>query len=191
MISQLLDASSNKLLIPVVVVLAAAPLVRGLFSLYRSRSQDRKEFLELWRADHPDDLWLEVVVRHMFGVYLPAGLIRSLRSSPQAGRALLEISQSWPLLEMHDETSVVSWRSERHATSAKRRWWVKVCNLGYFVAMGSGLWIGLKLVLAQAPQHPILWVYPVVLALVGLLCLSHADRLKVADRAVPRWLGLS
>lgn len=76
MIQEILKATGGALLVPLAVLLAAMTLAKGLFSLHRSRSQSRKEFLELWHRDNPDDLWLEVAVRHLVDVYLPASLIR-------------------------------------------------------------------------------------------------------------------
>jgi hypothetical protein len=189
-IQELLDASNDKLLVPLAVVAVLTTLAKGLFSLHRSRSQKRKEFLELWRADPPDDLWTEVAIRHLIGEYLPASIIRMLCTSPQAGRALGEIAESWPLLEMDDETGDVRWLKPRYASPATRRRWRRGFNVGYFVLFGAGLFVGYLLFVTSKPFPMLYWVYPITGMLLGLICLHHADRLKTADRAVPRWLGL-
>src|SRR5262245_48198103 len=59
-------------LIALVVLLGflAVPLAKGMFAVVRGRDERRKEFLELWtqREHHKDDLWLESIVRHGYGV---------------------------------------------------------------------------------------------------------------------------
>ena len=52
-----------------VLALFALPVpIRGFFALTRSRSQSRKEFLELWKdGDKSDDFWLELMIRHGLG----------------------------------------------------------------------------------------------------------------------------
>lgn len=189
-ISNLLAASNGGLLVPLALVIAATVVAKGVFSLHRSRSQDRKEFLDVWGRDHPDDLWLEVAVRHLSGTYLPAKLIRMLRTSPQAGRAILEIAQSWPLLEMDDTNGDMRWASDRHATSRKRRSRIRALGVGYFVGMGLGGWLGLRFLEGSGPSHAIFWVYPIAGIMVGMVCLYKAEQLETANRAVPRWLGL-
>jgi hypothetical protein len=189
-IQELLDASNDKLLIPLAVVAVLTTLAKGLFSLHRSRSQNRKEFLELWRGDHPDDLWIEVAVRHLVDEYLPASIIRMLRACPQAGRALGEIAESWPLLEMDDETGDVRWCASRYASPLQRKWWGRAFSIGYFVLFGAGLFLGYLLLVTSQPVPAPVWAYPITGISSGLICLHSADRLKTADRAVPRWLGL-
>jgi hypothetical protein len=190
-IEELLQASGGALLVPLAVLLATTAVAKGLFSLHRSRSQNRKEFLELWRGEQPDDLWTEIAVRHLVGEYLPASIIRQLRASPQAGRALGEIAESWPLLEMDDETGDVRWLKSRYASPTKRKGWRRGFNAGYFVLFGVGLFVGYLLFVTSKPFPALYWIYPIAGILLGLSCLHHADRLKTADRAVPRWLGLT
>lgn len=190
MISNLLAASNGTLLVPLALVIAATVLVKGVFSLHRSRSQDRKEFLDVWGRDNPDDLWVEVAIRHMYGTYLPAAVIRMLRASPQAGRALLEISESWPLLEMDDETKDIRWRHKWHATASRRRW-LWVCYWGLYLAIvGTSLINALMLVVDPQPNS-LYWPYIVAGLMIGVGCLYKAEQLQTARRAVPRWLGLS
>jgi hypothetical protein len=189
-IQELLDAGGDKLLVPLAVVAVLTTFAKGLFSLDRSKSQNRQEFLELWRADPPDDLWTEVAVRHLIGEYLPASIIRMLRTSPQAGRALGEISEAWPLLEMDDETGGVRWLKPRYASPTKRKKWRLGFNVGYFVLFGAGLFVGYLLLVAPKPFPAPYWIYPITGMLLGLICLHSGERLKTADRAVPRWLGL-
>jgi hypothetical protein len=188
-IQELLEASHGALLVPLALLVALAVLAKGTFSLHRSKSQNRKEFLELWRGEHPDDLWLEVAVRHLVGEYMPAALIRSLRTSPQAGRALIEVAECWPLLEVDDETGQVRWRHAWCSTARRRKWVRRACWFGYYTGVGSGLFEAFALAQAKLPLISG-WIVPVASIVFGIWCAWHAERLNAAQRSVPRWLGL-
>lgn len=193
MIEELLKVGGEKLIVPVLVAVIGAALVKGMFGLDRSKSADRKDFLDLWvRRESHDDLWLEVAVRHLFGTYLPASLIRSLLQSHQAGRALLEISQCWDYLDMHDETGEVQWKAKRHEYSRKRRRESRFFDAAYFLLMAVALLIAYVTLrgLLGAVGSAIAWVYVVLSGTFAFWCLAKADMLKTANRAVPRWLGL-
>lgn len=195
MIDKLIESSGGRLLLPIVLALVAASLAKGIFGLYRSKSADRRDFLDLWsKAESQSDLWLEVAVRHLVGTYLPASLIRSLMRSPQAGRALLDVAESWDLLEMHDETNEVHWRTKRHRNLKWRKIEWRVYLLGYFLAMGFGGYLIFLAFMSSASTLQLkevnLWLYGAIFIGFGLWCLSKSDRLKTASRAMPRWLGL-
>lgn len=193
MIEKLLEMSNGKLLIPVLCALVGAALVKGIFNLHRSKSADRRDFLDLWKSNEThDDIWLEVSVRHLFGTYLPASIIRDLMQSPQAARALLEASEFWDLLEMDDETLEVSWKKKRHATASKRNKWRYALNALYFIAMGLGLFC-IYLAVASNAQVTLVvsfWIYGIFLGGLGMRCLHLADKLTIASTGAPRWLGL-
>ncbi|MFD0738511.1 hypothetical protein ACFQZQ_04320 [Lysobacter koreensis] len=194
MIKALLDATGGWMLIPIVVAVAGTAVAKGLFGVYRSKSQDRKDFLDLWeRRESPDDLWLEVAVRHQFGAYLPAPLIRSLQRSSQAGRALLEVSECWDMLDMDDETGEVHWRAKRYANPRHRWWMQKVFTAGYYVLMFAAGILAIVLIKSTGRtdfSYAILWAYPLFLGGAAFCCLSRSERLETASKAVPRWLGL-
>lgn len=193
MIEKLLEASNGKLLIPVLFALMGTVLVKGLFNLNRSKSADRRDFLDLWRQNETrDDIWLEVSVRHLFGTYLPASIIRSLIHGPQAARGLLEVSEFWDLLEINDETLEVSWKKKRYATARRRNGWRYALNVFYFVAMGLGLFF-IYLAIASNAQMTLVvsfWVIGIFLGGVGMRSLHLADKLTTANTGAPRWLGL-
>ena len=194
MIEKLLEVSNGKLLIPVLCALVGAMLVKGIFSLHRSKSADRRDFLDLWmRNEGRDDIWLEVSVRHLFGTYLPASIIRSLMQGPQAARALLEVSEFWDLLEMNDETLELRWKRKSHATSNGRRTWRYALNLLYFAAMGSALVFSYLAIIEDANTALMLswWIYGLFLAGFAMRCVDLGDKLKTASTGAPRWLGLS
>lgn len=193
MIDELLNFGGQQALIPVLAAVVGTWLVRGLFGIHRSKSQNRKEFLELWaHGQLQDDIWLEVSVRHLFGTYLPASLIRSLLQSPQAARALLEVSESWDFLDMDDETKEVKWKKERYSDPNKRNWSRRLFSWSYFVCMGLALFIGyLMLATSLGPAYSAVgWVYVFFFAGLAFWCLSKSDGLNTANIAVPRWLGL-
>ena len=74
---ELIEVGGANFLIPAVLSILVFYAIRGLFGLHGRRSQHRKEVLELWDgARSQDDVWLEIVVRHLVGVYLPAHAIR-------------------------------------------------------------------------------------------------------------------
>lgn len=194
MIEKLLEIGNGKLLIPVLCALAGAVLVKGVFNLHRSKSADRRDFLDLWmRSQDRDDLWLEVSIRHLFGTYLPASIIRSLLQSPQAAQALLEVSEFWDLLEINDETLDLRWKKKRHATENARRYWRYASNVLYFVSMGLGLLCIYVAIVIDAKMTFVLslWVYGFFLVIIGMRCLHYADKLITASKGAPRWLGLT
>jgi hypothetical protein len=97
-----------------VLALYALPvLARGLFALKRSRSQERKEFLELWKdGDKSDDFWLELMVRHCFGEALPAVLIRHVMCLPAAPSKLANLAKSWSWFTYDIRTGRLEWKSK-------------------------------------------------------------------------------
>ncbi|MFC3814141.1 hypothetical protein [Lysobacter sp. GCM10012299] len=192
-IEKLFDVAEGRFIVPLVLIAAGVALIRAVFSMRRSVSADRKDFLELWsRAAERDDAWIEVAVRHLFGEYLPASLIRSLLTSSQAGRALCEVSAAWPLLDMDDETKQLHWKLERHSSARRRRNEVRVLNLSYAALAGSALvciWLG------SAGQFGALvrfncWAYAFLSLCGAAFCVMRSDQLESAGKAVPRWLGL-
>lgn len=192
-IDKLLEVSNGKLLIPVLCAFVGTFLVKGLFNLHRSKSADRRDFLDLWmRSEGRDDIWLEVSVRHLFGTYLPASIIRSLMQGPQAARALLEVSEFWDLLEINDETLELSWKKNSHATVSGRKVWRYALNALYFIAMGLALLCIYVAIVADAKTTTIvsLWIYGFFLGGFGMRCLHQADKVTTANSGAPRWLGL-
>lgn len=193
MIKELLEASGGKLLFPLVVVVAGAALVRGAFGLFRSRSQDRRDFLDLFRDwERQSDLWLTVAVRHVFGAYLPADLIRQLMAGPQPGRALLEVGSAWDMLDMDDETGEIRWRRKLHRRAWFRRsakWISLVLYVVFAVIAGlcalrayAGGWS------FAAPW--MLWLYAGSAGVFAARCLVYNTDIAQAHTAAKRWLGI-
>lgn len=193
MLDKLLEIGDGKLLIPVLCAVVGALFVKGIFNLHRSKSTDRRDFLDLWmRKEARDDVWLEVSVRHLFGTYLPASIIRSLMQSPQAARTLMEVSEFWDLLEMNDETLEIGWKKKSHATAKGRRIWRYSLNGLYFIAMAVALLCAYVAIVADAKTTLVLtlWVYAVSLGGFAMGCLHLAEKITTANTGAPRWLGL-
>ena len=193
MIKELLEASGGRLLFPLVVVVSCATLVRGLFGVSRSRSQDRRDFLDLFRNwERQSDLWLSVVVRHVFGAYLPADLIRQLMAARQPGRALLEVCSAWEMLDIDDETGEIRWRRKLYRQVWFRqlaRWgalvlYVVLASVAGLCALRAyaGGWDGV------APW--VLWVYAGAAGVMAVRCLTYNFDIAQAHKAARRWLGL-
>ncbi|QWF15110.1 hypothetical protein [Lysobacter capsici] len=177
-------------LFPLAAIVLVPFVAKGIFGFQRSRSQDRKDFLDLWpKRDQTDDLWLQVAVRHAYGTYLPAAVLRYLISQPQGARALLEVSEIWPLIDWNDESGQLYWRDPRYFSPAARRWDYRFSLIGYFIS-AAVLMIGLWLVLAgYAKGGWVEWTYLWAGSVATFYLLAKQERLKTAEDSLPRWLG--
>ncbi len=194
MVEKLMDVGDGKLLIPLIVVVVGVAMAKGAFSLFRSRSQDRKDFLDLFRGhESQSDLWITVAVRHVFGAYLPASLIRQLMSSSQPGRALLEVGVAWDFIDMDDETGELSWRRKIFRTARARKIVVRTLRLVYFGLASLALWLIYLCLTGNADGHTlwVVWAYAILTAAGALAALAYSDNLNDASKAARRWLGLS
>lgn len=194
MLVKLLDLVDGRFAIPLVVIAIGVALAKGVFSLSRSRSQDRRDFLDLFRGhDAQSDVWTNVAVRHAFGAYLPSSLIRQLMSLPQPGRALLEVATAWDFLDMDDETGELRWRRGWLRAARARKVAVRVLDVLYFLLGTTSLGLG-YLCMSGALKGSALWigwVYTVLLGFVAFGCLAYGESLKCAHRAAGRWLGMN
>ena len=193
MIDRLLDISQNRLLIPILLVMGLAWGIKALFSLHQWHGRNRKEFLDCWQSgDKSDDVWLEVVVRHLTGPYLPAPVSRALLATHGKVEALMEVGQTWPLLRWDEPSGTVVWRNARHETHAKRlglRW---AHNVAYFIAAYAAVLLGMAATRLPADAGLVYTLSAMAfsLGIVALRFLVLADNLKDADNLAPRWLAL-
>lgn len=76
-------------------------LLRGLFALTNARHYRRKESIELWiRPDvTQNDLALEMLARHSYGVWLPATTIRRIETLPFPSRVFLGLGDMIQYIE--------------------------------------------------------------------------------------------
>lgn len=193
MVEELLKLGGGRLLIPVVVVILGATLVKGLFGLQRSRSADRRDFLDVFQGwEDQSDLWLSAAIRHVFGNYLPPSLIRQLMSGRQPGRALLEVSSAWDFLDMEDETQELRWRKPRYANAKFRKVLVWVLTALYFVLASFALFLAYRAIAGGLGERAavIAWVYASLGFFGAFFCLAYQENLSAAGKAANRWLGL-
>lgn len=193
MIEKLIELGDGRLLIPLVIVVAGVAFAKGVFTLFRSRSQDRRDFLDLFRGhEAQSDLWVTVAVRHVFGAYLPSSLIRELMSSPQPGRALLEVASAWSFIDIDDETNELSWRIKAFRSARFRKFSIAALAVLYFVLAFVSLTL-LYVCMSGDLEGKVLqiaWAYVVLTGFGAFAALAYGDNLKDAHVAVSRWLGL-
>lgn len=193
MIEKLMELDGGKYLIPVVVIFTGTALVKGIFGFHRSRSSDRRDFLELFQKyQGENDLWLSVAVRHLFGAYLPATLIRQLMCNPQPGRALAEVAHVWDLLEMDDDTGELHWRRRRFASPVYRRVLSWLLLLSYLVLASTALFLAIRAGKSGfgGTGLVIMWFLVLMMGVTAFWCLAYQGTLKDAGKAAQRWLGL-
>lgn len=189
MIIELLKESGSLLLAPLAMIVACFYLTKGFYGLQRSRSQDRKDFLDLWaKADKSDDLWLQVAIRHIFGENLPSSVIRHLMTQSQASQSLVDIAFAWRLLDMNETSGELRWRAPRHFSPRVRRIeraaWLTTYVLLAALAFGC-IWAAVtagKSFLGIAS-----WVLAFEMGCFALWSLMRSERLHSANIDVPRW----
>ncbi|MEB1261612.1 hypothetical protein [Xanthomonas campestris] len=191
-IKHLLQAGGLSIAVPGVMIVIGSILVKGGFSLHRSRSTDRKDFLDAFKEiEGRSDLWLCVSIRHLFGKYLPTILIRKLMVSQNPGRALLDVSDGWSLFTFDVATSQVHWRNPKNISAITRKRKVLMLNVGYFLLGCPGLFLAYWIVTGKlAQQFAVLaWVYVALAAIGAMACLIKGDQLTDAGRAA-EWLEI-
>ncbi|WP_242107143.1 hypothetical protein [Luteimonas aquatica] len=193
MIDKLLELGNGRLLIPIVAIAAGIVLVRGVFSLSRSRSADRRDFLDLFqKCGAENDLWLTVAVRHLAGAYLPSSLIRQLMAGTQPGRALVEISGAWGLLDMHDETGELYWRLKVFRMARIRKLAIWLLHALYFILAFAALGLAYLALRGRIEENSlwVAWMYSIIGACGAFFALFYGSALSDADKAARRWLGM-
>lgn len=190
--SEILAAGGREYLIPAVLFLVILYAARGLFGLHGRRSQQRKEFLELWMTSRiQDDLWLEVAIRHLFGTFLPAPIIRLALRQADQGQALLELCELWPLLHFDRDSKQVRWLHDRHRALKQRKLARAWFSVAYFLCASLAVFAA-KTALTYGPTVFAGWLYgvgAVVSGLVAFVCLAREDTMKTAVRVGSQWVG--
>lgn len=188
---EILEAGGPGLLVPAVLFVLVLYAIRGLHGLHGRRSQYRKEFLELWDPKRgEDDFWLEVSVRHLFGTYLPASVIRIALAHPAKSQSLLDLSELWPLFRYDAETKRVSWQNPRHESLSPKKLRRYLPILMYFVLAMAAVTSGL--IAYYADQSALIrWSYSflsVILLGASFVWLMRADTIKVAVESGNQWI---
>lgn len=191
LVQEVIAAGGSRLLIPAVLFVLVLYSIRGLSGLHKRRSQNRKEFLDLWDSTRSqDDLWLEVVIRHLFGTYLPARIIRLAFAQPNKAQSLLDLAELWPLFQFDPTLQTASWLHKRHATSKKRSVGRAFLLVSYVV---SALVAALSALIAfqNGPGSFLGWLYglcALIFGLASVLCLMREDTIKTAATVGENWL---
>lgn len=191
MLKDIIAVGGSQLLIPAVLFIVVLYAIRGIAGLHGRRSQNRKEFLELWDCDRSqDDLWLEVAIRHLFGTYLPARVIRLAMTQPNRSQALLDLSEIWPFFQFDSTSQKVHWLHKRHDSPQKRAVGRIILIAGYFAFALVASLFGLA-AFRYGPASFSGWVYGFCALSVGslaLICLMREDSIKTAARVGEDWL---
>lgn len=188
---ELIEVGGSAFLIPAVLFGLVLYAIRGVFGLHGRRSQHRKEFLELWDASRSkDDLWLEVAVRHLFGTYLPARVIRLAMAQPDKSQALLDLCELWPLFRFDPDSQTVRWLHSRHETRAKRKFGRVLLLTGYFFLFILAA-LSAFAMFRFGPNTLSGWSYGIFAVAVGfcsVMCLMRADTIEIAATVGDDWL---
>jgi hypothetical protein len=194
MIEKLMEQSDGRLFVPFAIVAFASLAAKAIFGLQRSRSADRKDFLELLKrqGDH-DDFYLCIAVRHLFGTYLPAALIRELMRAAQPGRALCEIANAWDLVDQDDLTGEIVWRKKRHRSARYRRGVTRLFSMAYLAIASASLWLAYLILSDVLTGTPAVvgWIYVCLGLIFAFWCLCRSDLTKSGSAAIERWIGLT
>ena len=192
MIEQLLSVGGQQLLLPVLVALAGLYAARGLFGLHGRMGQRRRDFIELWSSERAqDDLWLQVVVRHLFGCYLPAPVIRKVMGWPDAAASLLAIAGIWPMLKLDAETHAVRWKRLRHGTP-RRVGFERLLMFASYVVLATVALAAASISIRSPALSLTAITYAIIaiaLGAVSLVFLMRDDRLEVAYKRGPDLLA--
>lgn len=137
--------------IAVVVCISTIPVVKGAFTWRAGRNQRRKEFLEFWKEGElgRDDLWLEEVMQHRYGVSMPAPLIRHVGKLSWPSRKLRMVSFTSKFFELDEIQGKIVWSVPRRA---RPRWLEAemVCSLIAYVVLAM---IGAILIITSIQQN--------------------------------------
>lgn len=190
-LDKIIEMGGQGFIIPAVLSVLVLYATRGLFGLHGRRSQHRKEFLELWdNTRSQDDFWLEVVVKHLIGVYLPAHVIRLAFAQPNRSDALFELAELWPLWRYHSDAKKVEWISRHHEAISKRKVVRKVIFAAYFSCATTAI---AGAVAAAHFGHGALsgWVYgvfAVIMAAAAIGCIVFDEAIKIAIDVGDDWV---
>lgn len=190
-LDKILEMGGQGFFIPAVLSVLVLYATRGLFGLHGRRSQHRKDFLELWdSARSQDDFWLEVVVKHLIGVYLPAHVIRLALAQPNRSDALFELAELWPLWRYRPDSEKVEWLNRHHQVISKRKAIRKMILIAYFACAGIAVSAA---VAASYFGHGTFsgWLYgafAVIMAVAAIGCVLRDETMRIAVEIGDDWV---
>jgi hypothetical protein len=191
-LDKIIELGGKGLLIPAVLSVLVLYAIRGLFGWSGRRSQHRKEFLELWdNVRSQDDFWLEVIVRHLVGTYLPAHIIRLALAQPNKTQALFELSELWPLVRYDPDTKKAEWLHPRYRMLAKQtvRRWVPVAI--YFMSAMTFIF-ALRAAIVFGSETFMGWVFGVCAVIFGfgaIVAVQRQDTINIVASVGDDWIG--
>lgn len=152
---------------------------RGGFALSIARRKSRHELIEFWCVgDKGDDFWLETVVRHGFGGFLPAHAIRDVLRMRSPALKLLKVSQSWAYLEYDYSTGVITWK-RRWRSKSVWKWTERTA-----VAIGYVFFAAVAMYFFQLDGGLLRYLLVAYFLLISALCLFKLVDLVGAETAV-------
>lgn len=190
-LDKIIEMGGQGFVLPALLSVLVLYAIRGLFGLHGRRSQHRKEFLELWdSARSQDDFWLEVVVKHLVGVYLPAHVIRIALAQPNRSDALFELAQLWPLWRYQPDVMKVEWINRHHQVLSKRKLVSKFIFAAYFSC--ATISVAGAVVAAHFGHGAISgWVYGLfaaIMAVAAISCIFFDETIKIAVDVGDDWV---
>ena len=183
----ILSLLGKPFVLPASFLLIGAWALNKLMALHDSKSRNRIDFLERWGSvDSMDDLRLEVTVRHLFGTYLPAEIIRTICRMPFPSQALLNLGTIWPLVEYDPIARQLKWKRQGYGQSTGRRWYRVAFICGYVVLALIGLAF-LHAAIESDPSKATAWIVGIgglVLFAIAGSCFAQFDMLRDVERSV-------
>lgn len=150
------SAIGNWAILPAALLALAGYLISLLVGLHGTKSQSRTKFMELWPAAvKQDDMALEVTIRHGFGTYIPASVIRRACRLDHCADRILLLAQLWPLLQHRRPDGRLQWikrsyEDPRHLARVERGFTALyfVIALSAFASFSVAVNLGHKSILA-------------------------------------------
>lgn len=178
--------------VPAAMGVLAAYGATLLVGLHKTRSQQRIEFLGLWKSvENEDDMRLEVLIRHHFGTYLPATVIRRLCAQDYCAANILEVSQLWGLYRYDSERKTIHWLKEGYESRSVLRSKGVMLNILYFVcAFLSFGFVGIAI--NSGPKNFVSWICglnAVLFLIVAWAALARAEVFSLAAKRGNEWIA--
>jgi hypothetical protein len=192
MIDDVVSAIGSWAILPAALLALAGYLISLLVGLHGSKSQLRTKFLELWpNALRQDDMSLEVTVRHGFGTYLPASVIRRVCRLDHCADRILHLTQLWPLLHHRRPDGQLQWIKVSYEDPKTLAWAERGFTALYFsisfaafASFGAAIELGHKSTLAWMCGLNALLFLTLAFAM-----LSKAEMFSLARKQGARLLG--
>jgi len=192
MMEEILKTLGPWAVVPAASMALAGYAISVLVGLHRTKSQQRIEFLNLWRgADQMDDMALEVAVRHLCGTYLPARIVRRICNSDHCADGVFEVAQLWPLFRYDAVSGTVGWAKPEYAIekklSAGKRWYAAAYFGLALTAFGF-----LAVAVGAGPTKLLAWVCGLNTLLFPVLAfasLAKSETFALAGKVGLQWLG--